>query len=84
MRRINLKNVQGAGQLFTEKDKYGKLIIIIAKTVDELYMAGTSEAIDVLLKKMKDILEVGKIQKGSPMTFNGCEFTIDDEGTTTI
>lgn len=80
MTRINLNNVKGAGKMFTETTKEGKLIILIAKTFEYFLITWITEAIDEFLNQLRKRFKVVHGQRGSSSKFNGCELNKNEDG----
>lgn len=80
MSSINLRSVTGTGKVFTGRNVNGDLILVIAKTVDDLFITGTQEAITEFIRQLKGRFEVGSTQVGKKLQFKWCEMSVSETG----
>ena len=77
---FKLERIFGVNQLFVRRGQGDKVILIVAKVIDDFIVAGPINEIQNFMHNLKKIFEVGKICIGENFMFNGCEVEIDKQG----
>lgn len=80
LRTLGMSGVGGVNQVFVRK-KGDKIVLLIAKVIDDFLIAGKTEDIREFMRELSKEFEVGKVTIGGTFYFNGCEI---DVGTNAI
>ena len=76
----SLERVLGVSQLFVKRDKYGRVVLLVAKVTDDFLLGGSIDNMKAFLDNLKQRFIVGKIAVDQKMYFDGCEIAQDADG----
>lgn len=75
-----LETVFGLSQLFVQRDKDGKIKLLVAKVTDDFLIGGLRPDVTSFIENMKTRFVVGKSVIDSTFFFDGCEIAQDEYG----
>lgn len=70
----------GVSQLYAKMNSQGKIILFLAKVIDDMLIAGSPAAMTNFRDQLASRYELRKSIIDGPVIYNGCRFEQDGDG----